>query len=513
MPETILKQGSLLLVAGLDSSKPAEYISNQSASFTQNFSVDRGLLVKRYGTSLRGSIVGGTNVEIMGGTEFTREGTKYNIRISRDKIERYSTGSSSWVDITGTDLTGTSDDLIDTAFPLLSGYPVLCITNGVDPIRKWTGSGDTADLGGTPPVAKFIQEYNTYLVCANIGGGVDIDQRVQWSDTANPEEWTAGNAGAVDLIEDGEAITGLGVFANFICVHKKKSIYLGSLVQTSAIFRFDRKNTEVGTVANGSIVNLPTGEQIFLGIDGLHLFNGISAPIIISPMNDEIRDGLNKEYAHKAWGALVLEQDEVWMGIPIGDQTVGETVYKYNYNTKVMYKDTRSLINTVWKASSSDSLTIDEMTDPMDTYTDRFDSGQIGSLAGEMHFGSTDGYTYYENVTSNGDAGEVIDCEWQSKDFVSQDEGRLERWLEMQLWARGYGSLTVEYSTDEGQTWTAMSGSPVTLTDAFPTDDAPQMFYFDVVSSKFRVRFRNETNTDVVEIKKFIIGYLNRELM
>lgn len=500
-----------MLVQGLDVSKPSEYISAQSASYLKNVSIDRSLLVKRYGTSARGAVIGGTDVEIMGGREFTNNGTKYNIRIGLDKIERYNTGTSAWVDITGTDLTGTSEDLIDTAVPLLTGDSILCITNGIDAIRKWTATGNTAALGGTPPIAKFIQEYATYLVCANIQGGTDIDQRVQWSDTANPEEWTDGNAGAVDLVEDGEAITGLNVFGNFLCVHKKSSIYLGSLVSTTAIFRFDRKNTEVGTVANGSIINLPTGEQIFLGVDGIHLFNGISAPLIQSPVNDEIRDSLNQAKAHKAWGCLVIEEDEAWIGIPIGDQETGETVYRYNYRSGVLHKDLRPGINTAWRASTSSGLTIDEMTEPMDSYTDRFDAGQLGGLAGEIHFGSTTGYTTVQSISSNSDAGVAIPCEWQSKDFVSPDEGQMERWLELQVWARGYGTLTVEYSTDEGVTWTAMSGSPITLTDTFPSDSAPQILYFDVVSSLFRVRFINNTTSDVFEIKKFLLGYLNRE--
>lgn len=510
MPNTLLQQGSILLVAGLDVSKPAEYISEQAASRVQNFKVDRGLLTKRKGTVVRGSVIGGTDVEIMHGREFTREGVKYNVRISRDKIESYNTGTGSWDDITNSDFTGSTDDLFDTAIPLLNGQPILCVTNGLDTIRKWTGSGDEADLGGNPPKAKFIQEFATYLVCANITGGVDNPQRVQWPDTADPEDWTGGNAGAVDLIEDGEPITGMNVFGNFLCVHKKTSIYLGALVSTSAIFRFDRKNTEVGTVANGSIVNLPTGEQIFLGIDGLHLFNGISAPLIPSPINDEIRDNLNFEKAHKAWGVLVLEEDEVWVGVPIGDQVVGETVYKYNYRTGVIYKDFRTNINTAWRASASTGLTWDDIPDEVlwDNIDGAWDDGQTGALFGEIHFGSTTGYTTVQDIAVAGDNGQSIACFWESKDFQDQEINRLCRWQELHLWVRGSGELIVEYSEDEGDTWTPMSNSPVTIPDNF---SSPEKLYFDNISLKNRVRFRNDSLSDTVEIKQFMLGYTQRE--
>ena len=539
MPESTIKQGSLLLTQGLDLSKPAEYISAQSASMTQNFSVDRSLLSKRYGTVSRNDAESSIlledsdfllletgeglasefssesiSSEIMGGREITIEGVKYNVRISTDNIENWNTGTSTWVNITGTALTGTSDDLIDTAVPLLSGNQCLVISNGVDALRKWVGTGNTEALGGTPPIAKFVQEYKTYLVCANIAGGVDIDQRVQWSDTADPETWTGGNSGAVDLVEDGEPITGMNVFGDYICVHKKTSIYLGYLVSSSAIFRFDRKSTEVGSVANGSIVNLPTGQQVFLGVDGIHIFNGVTAPLIPSPVNDEIRDGLNKGYAHKAWGVLVQDEDEVWIGVPIGDQVRGETVYKYNYITGACYKDVRSGVNTAWLASSSAGLTWDSFPDSVtwDDVSDRWDSGQLGALAAELHFGYYTGLTTVQSISANGDNGATIPCVWASKEFENQEKGRMCRWSEIHVYARGSGTLTVEYSIDSGVTWIECSNSPLTLGTYFPSDDAPQVVYLDVVSSKLMVRFRNDTSTDVVEVKQFYIGYLNREL-
>ena len=198
MPRTLERQGSLSLINGLDVSKPAEYISENSSPNTQNFFVDRDLLTKRAGGSTLGASLG---EELMIGCELVREGVNYNIRIGLDTMQKYDTGSSSWTTISHTPFTGTTDDLFDIAIPLLSGKQILVVTNGVDALRKWTGSGNTADLGGTPPHAKFIQEYQSYLVCANITGGTDVDTRVQWSDTANPENWTTGNSGERDLEE------------------------------------------------------------------------------------------------------------------------------------------------------------------------------------------------------------------------------------------------------------------------------------------------------------------------
>lgn len=513
MPVTFPKKGSILLINGLDTSMPAEYIGEQSSPNVRNFRIDRALLTKRYGTSAKGDAIGGTDTEIMRGVEFTREGTKYNIRIGRDKIERYNAGTSAWVDITGTDLTGSADDIVSTAVPLLSGKRILCITNGIDAIRKWTATGNTAALGGSPPVPKFIQEYKTYLVCANIQGGTDISQRVQWSDTADPETWSGGNSGAVDLTDDGEDITGLSIFGNYLSVHNKRAIYLGYLVSSSAIFRFDRKATGRGTVSNSSIVNLPDGTQMFLAEDGLCVFNGVSAPSIASKANDEIRDQLNLSAKHKAWGVFVPTEDEAWFGIPLGSETTPTTVYKYNYKTGVIHKDTYAEASAAWLATQSSGETWDDDDETWDSDTTRWDDGQQGDEAQKIHFGNTSGEVVIVDTTTNNDSGSAIEAVWESKDFELDDVGRLARWQEILVWARGSGSLHAEYSTDAGDTWTEYSSSPFTLSAAFPTDTSPLKGYIDVLSTKLRVRFRVDGVNESLAIKQFTLGYVPREFI
>ena len=304
MSRTDRKEGSILLNKGINVELPAEYLDEQSLRSALNFEISRNLITKRAGETELGDASSGSDTQIMTGREFTREDIKYNVRVALDKIDKHNTTTDVWDSITSTDLTGTVSDLHDTALPLLSGKEILCITNNKDVIQKWNASGDVTILGGTPPVCKFIQEYKTYLTCANIGGGTDISQRVQWSDTADPEEWVTGNSGSVDLIEDGGGITGLSIFGNYLAVHKRSSIYIGYLVSSSAIFRFDRKATGSGTIANNSIVNLPTGEQIFLASDGLRLFNGVSATLIEAPINEELRDEIDDEFAFNSWGVF-----------------------------------------------------------------------------------------------------------------------------------------------------------------------------------------------------------------
>lgn len=504
MSRSLQRQGSIVLVEGLDVSKPAEYISSAASPNTQNFFLDRSILTKRAGTSVKGTALA---TEIMRGIEFIRENTSYNIRIGTAKVQLYTGGA--WTNIGHADLTGNSDNLISLAIPLLSGKQILCMTNGVDVIRKYTGSGNTAALGGTPPKGKYIQEYGTYLVVANITGGTDVDTRVQWSDTAAPEIWSSGNAGSKDLVEDGGAITGMNLFSNYLCIHKQNSIYLGYLVNTTAIFRFERKATGAGTCANGSIVNLPTGEQVFLATDGIRVFNGIVTQLLDSPVNDEIRDSLNFEKMHKAWAVLVKELDEVWIGVPLGSQTRGETVYRFNYRTRFCYKDLRTNCNTAWRATQSSFITWDNANGIWDGQSDNWDDTALTSGTQLIFFGDTAGNVTYQDLLVNSDNGTAFTAFWETKDFQTDDK-RICRWEELQLWARG-GSVEVEYSTDGGNVWTPVMDSPFTLTDDFPTDESPLIIYFDVLSSRIRFRFKNSDGDETLGIKQYIIGYKPRE--
>lgn len=505
-------KGSILLIKGIDVSVPSEYLDDSSSVNSENFEVNQGILSKRSGTIKLGDVIGGTKsyLEVMAGRFFTREDVSYNIRIGKEKIESYNIISSAWDDITGVDLTGGNTDIVNTAIPLLAGKTILCITNGKDAIRKWTATGDTTTLGGSPPVARFIQEYKTYLVGANIGGGVDITQRVQWSNTADPEEWVTGNAGAVDLIEDGDDITGLSLFGDYICVHKEKSIYLGYLVSSDIIFRFDRKATGVGTIANNSIQNLPTGEQIFLARDGIYLFNGINCRSLSPAITEEIRDTINSEYVSKTWSCLLRAKKEVWMGIPVGSNEYGEVVYKYNYETGIILKDIRKDMNAAWEGIISETMTWDDALDTWDGQTIRWDDLSLTNRFHSVIVSDKNGYSYEVSGMVNNDDNVAVRAVWETKDYQDSQQ-RMARFNKLELWAKG-GSVKVQYSVDEGDTWSDMIDSPKTLSDKYPSFDSPDIFYFDVVASKVRFRFTNDNLNETLAIKQFIISYFPREI-
>lgn len=475
--------------------------------------VSRSLLLKRYGTTSFGLTV---SEEILGGREFERDNVKYVVRVGLTKVQEWDDVGTVWDDITGTDLTADNTYNVSFATPLLSGKRILVITNYKDNPRKYTGSGNTADLGGSPPKARFALEYGAYLLLAYINDGTVRPTRVQWSETGDCETWTGGSSGSKELIEDGESITGLANFGNYVAVHKENSIYLGYLVTSSTVFRFDRRSTGAGTVCHNTIQNLPTGEQIFLAKDGLRLFNGISAPLIESEITDDLRENINPAFVYRSWSIVVPELDEYWVGVPIGSAQYGSTIYKYNYNAKVAYRDTRGNVRSAFRYTDVSQPTWNDQTLTWDqASTLVWDSGQLNSLFSHVLLNHAEGITTVVDSSLNNDNGSAVDAFWESKDYESEEKGRLCRWIGMQLWAKG-NTVTIEYSIDEGETWSSTldqdGNATTTLMAAFPSDYAPIMVYFDVVSSRIRFRFRNLTASQTFFLKQFIINYTDREV-
>lgn len=506
-----LKKGVPLPVAGLDTSKPGEYLDARSSPDCLNMELYRTTIRKRYGTVALGSSLA---ERVMAFSQLQISSTIYVLRVGLTKVELLDQTTNTWSSIAHSALTGTFADRFDFAFPILSGVKIMVFTNGVDAIRKYTGTGNDANLGGSPPVAQFCLAYHGYLILAYITSlGTTYTARVQWSDTGLPETWSSGNAGSVDLIEDEQDITGMSTFGDFVTIHKDNSIYVGYLVTTSDIFRFDRKATGVGAVAHETIKNIPTGEQIFLARDGIHLFNGITAPLIASPIMDEMREQMNPQYIQKSVAVIVRELDEYWVAVPIGSDTEPQTIYKYNYRTGQVYKDSRANLCALFAYTNVNQLTWDQKTNSWDSDTTRWNDVIYLALNPTVIIGDTSGVTTYRSPVYN-DNAVAISSYWVSKDFsiadISQDDmGRFVRWTSIQVWAKG-SSVKIEYSTDGGLTWATIT--TLTLASTLPADSAPLYGYFDAISTQIRFKFSNVTAAESFLLEKFIIEATPREV-
>lgn len=496
---------------GLVVDRPGEFVDARSAASIQNMEFNRSIIRKRAGSTTLGSSLG---ERVMKYFELQVGSQTRLIRVGLTKVETLNKVSSEWTSVTSTPLTGAASDYVSVAYPLLSGAKIATFTNGKDAIRKISITGNDSALGGTPPLARYMQAFGPYLVLAYItDGGNTYYSRVQWCDTGDPETWTGGNAGDVNLLEDPEDITGLGLFGNFLTVHKSKSIYVGQLVSTSEVFRFDRRATGVGAAASATIAQIPSGEQIFLGSDGIHLFNGITAPLIDSPIQDELRESMNPEIISAAHGLYVEELDEYWCAVGIGNDTEPSTVYKYNWRTRQIYKDKHANMTAMSLYLNTTETTWDSAVGTWDSQTGTWDGIANLALSKIVIYGDLSGVPTRRESGAADDGSSVVEAVWETKDFTAVDFGSkdidtLMRWKGCQVVGLG-SSFDFEYSIDGGDSWSA----PVSysLTSQYPTDSNPINVWFDVVSTRFRMKFSNDNAGEKFTIKKYVLKATPRE--
>lgn len=496
---------------GLVVDRPAEYVDVRAAAALKNLETNRGIIRKRRGTLVVGA---GLGERIQRYFELQVGAETRLFRVGLTKVEVLNKATGVWASVTATPLTGAAENPVSYAFPLLAAVKTAVYTNGVDPIRKCGISGMDAALGGAPPKAKYVVAFGPYTVLLNvIDGGNNYYSRAQWCDTGAPETWAGGNAGSEDLLEDPDDITGGGVFGNFLTVHKQGAIYLGQIVTTSDVFRFDRRATGVGAVAGATIQNIPSGEQIFLAADGIHIFNGITAPLIESPIQDEMRESMNPLYLNKAQSVYMRELDEYWVCVATGSDTEPQTVYKYNWRTQQIYKDERPNLTAFGIFLNTQEDTWADRDQSWDADTTRWDSIVNLSLNPIAIFGDSAGNSTKRSANTNDDNGVAVEAILETKDLNAQDFGipdidRLMRWKGLQVWAKG-NSVKVYYSTDEGTTWTL--AAVLALGSAYPTDAVPLPVYFDKVSSTLRLRFVNNTAGETFTLKKYFVVADRRE--
>lgn len=499
---------------GLVVDRPAEYVDSRSVVNIKNMEFNRSIIRKRCGTSALGSSLG---ERVMRYFELQVGSSTRLFRVGPTKVQVLNKATSVWSSVASSALTGGEADIVDYAFPLLSGVKIAVFTNGVDAIRKCSLTGNDASLGGTPPKAKYMVSFGPYLVLGfitNDGSGNEYGSRVQWCDTGDPEDWSGGNANSQDLVEDPGDITGMGmVTGGFITVHKANSIYTGQLVTTSDVISFDLRAGVVGTVAGATIANLPTGEQIYLGSDGIRLFDGATGVLVDSPVQDELRETMNPAVAYKSQGLFVPELDEYWVCVATGSDTEPRTIYKYNYRTRQVYKDDREDLTALGLYQNVSSLTWANMTSAWSSVTTRWNSVSLGSLNPVVIFGDADGLSTKRSTAVYSDNSTAIEANFDTKDFTAEDFGipeidALMRWKGLEIWAKG-DSMKVYYSVDSGTTWTLAATED--LPASYPDDDTPINIWFDVVKSKIRFRFLNNTAGEAFTIKKYQIEASLRE--
>lgn len=424
---------------------------------------------------------------------FKQDGAAYTLCCTQQYLYKYNPSSGDWDVVNETDpFTGTEEQLFQSTIM----NDTFIITNGKDPIKKWDGT-TWADLGGLGTIrARYIVPFYNHLILGfTEEDGVQCPQRIRWSDTGDPETWTSGNAGFMDLSDTPDWVTGFALMGSKLYVFKEYSIWEVSYVGYPNIFSADMVVDGVGCQAPYTLTSLGS-EIVFLGNDDVYSFDGRD----VKPLGERIRkliydtaQGLiNWDYIVRSPSVYVEELGEFWFVFPTTG-TDPDLWLKLALDTEAWSKRSREVTALGFHNFPGNPTWLDLAGDwTAQTWT--WGERKIRSGAPTTLVGTKDGYIYEDDRVTPSDETFIL----VTKDFMF---GPATRVLGLKLLYKG-GPLQVSYSEDGGSSWSTAS----TLPGASDWKEG----LCKINRTMRKVRFRLETNAPEVEIKAIIPVYISR---
>src|SRR3990167_8031972 len=190
-------------------------------------------------------------------------GTKFLVAVAdNDKIYKmdYSSGpDGTWDDITGSLSFSIGQNNL-ASFTI--GEDELIIEDGLNTTApyKWTGTGDAAALGGSPPNATMVAYHKRAAFAAGDNSNPSI---LYFSDVGDIENWTTGLSGNVGVeTNDGTSIRAIIPGFDALYIFKDKSIWrlTGDDKDT---FVLQRMIPDIGTLSPNAVSQIGN-EMLFM---------------------------------------------------------------------------------------------------------------------------------------------------------------------------------------------------------------------------------------------------------
>ena len=200
-----------------------------------------------------------------------------------------------------------------------------------------TNVGVWAANTGTLPNGKYITYHDNRVFVAGVPASPNT---LYWSDITKPRDWLSPNGGSTQIDpEDGLAITGIGKVGPYLLVFKPRKTYLVTDSNTGA---YRRISTNIGCIANRSIVETDNG-TFFLSEDlGVCLTDGNSFSIVSGPMRSLLSQIPPGSLAN---ACAIFKDNSYYISFTTG--TVNDYILQYDVTTQTWW------IHRIYYTSSS----------------------------------------------------------------------------------------------------------------------------------------------------------------
>ena len=218
------------------------------------------------------------------------------------------------------------------------GEKVIC-TNFDDPIQiaQQVGQGAVfADLGGSPPKAKFIAVVRDQVMTGHTNDSSDgvKPYRLWWSGVNDEDYWTPGTSLSdfQDIPDVGDC-TGL-VGGEYAIALFEKAIVRGNFVGSPLVYTFQKLSTSVGCSTSGSVAAIGSSQVFWLGDDGFYMLVGDQIKAIgAEKINRWFLDRFKIDSKENMVSGIDPRTQNVIWSYPNSESTDGENneILIYNY--------------------------------------------------------------------------------------------------------------------------------------------------------------------------------------
>lgn len=220
---------------------------------------------------------------------------------------------TSWEDVSPTTaLTGGAGDQVRFAvFPFAATTRVIAV-NDVDAPQVYTGSGDFAALGGSPPIAKCVTVAFQRTILGNVTvSGTRRGSALRVSGFQDPTVWSSDNE--VNLTDTQDNIVEVRALNDQVfAIYKDRSQWVGIGAANMFPFVFELKDQQPGPVSPGSVVQAE-GVHYYIGQDGdVYRFDGQRCVSIGGAVRRTIQADVLWNQQGRAHGFFDPTYREIW---------------------------------------------------------------------------------------------------------------------------------------------------------------------------------------------------------
>jgi hypothetical protein len=199
-----------------------------------------------------------------------------------NKLYQMNNSTGAWTDVSlGSSTYSALPSTDNWQFVQFGNFVIAVQVNASPQVFDLTSSTNFANLGGSPPAARYISVINRFVVLSGLSS---TPYRIQWSGLNDVTQWTSGLEGSdFQDLPDGGIVRGVGG-GEFGNIYQDTTVRRMTFMPGSAfVFQIQRIAEDVGMYSAGSLIKA-AGRQFFYSTSG---FQMIDATGQLTPIGKE----------------------------------------------------------------------------------------------------------------------------------------------------------------------------------------------------------------------------------